>query len=72
MVQVKDFKDGKKVRIGDSFAAHGTERIRVDDLLAKRTGGEIGSLRNVEHLSKRGLADGAAIDWPKPTENTEE
>jgi hypothetical protein len=52
MVQVKDFKDGEKIGVGDSFTAHGAERVRVDDLLAERTGGKIGSLWNVKHLSK--------------------
>lgn len=50
MVEIEDAEDGEEIVVGDAFAAHDADGIRVDDLLAEGTGAEVRSLWNIEYL----------------------
>ena len=64
-------EDGEKVIVCDAFAAHNSQGVGINDLLAEGARAEVGPLRDVENLGKRGFADHAAVDGPEATEDAE-
>ena len=61
-----------KVGVCDAFRAHLAQGVGVDDLLAERATGEVGSLGDVEDVRVGGFFDGATVDGPETAEDAEE
>jgi hypothetical protein len=64
MVEIENAEDVEEVVVCDSLCAHSTDRIGIDDLLAKRAGTKVWSLGDVEDLGKGRFADCATVDGP--------
>lgn len=58
--------------VSNTFGAHMSYRIRIDDLLPQGPTAEVWALWDVEDVGERRFAHNATIDRPQPTQNTEE
>ena len=66
------FEPLQEVGVGNILGTHLAEAVRVDNLLAESTAGEVRPLRDVEDGAVRGFVHGATVDRPEAAEDTEE
>ena len=61
-----------QIVVGDASALEIGDAVRVDNLVAKATVGQVGSLWDVENLLNRWLSQGATLGRPELAKNSEE
>lgn len=72
VIDVKQLQDPEQIIVRDPSLGHSLTRVRVDDLVAECSEGQVWSLRNICELARRGFRDRATIDRPQATKNSEQ